>query len=105
MSIELVAKQFLRRLKTHTSPTGAVAYRRHFQAHAGGYGEGDRFGGASMGKVFSLAKEFSAMPLLEIETLLESPIHEAHVGAVSIMDFQARSSKTVAERRRGLSQG
>jgi 3-methyladenine DNA glycosylase AlkD len=34
--------------------------------------------------------------------LLESPIHEVRVGAVSIMDWQARSKATSEERRRAL---
>ena len=55
-----------------------------------------------MGKVFALAKEFMSMPLDEIEKLLESPVHEGRVGAVSIMDFQARSKRTTAERRKEL---
>jgi 3-methyladenine DNA glycosylase AlkD len=55
-----------------------------------------------MGEVFALAKEHMDMPLDEIEKLLESPIHEARVGAVSIMDFQARSKKTTEARRREL---
>lgn len=55
-----------------------------------------------MGKVFALAKEFMGMSLDEIEKLLESPIHEGRVGAVSIMDFEARSKKTPASRRKEL---
>jgi 3-methyladenine DNA glycosylase AlkD len=58
--------------------------------------------GVRMGEVFALAKEHMDMPLDEIEKLLESPIHEARVGAVSIMDFQARSKKTTEARRREL---
>ena len=42
------------------------------------------------------------MPLNEVETMLESPIHEMRVGAVSIMDFQARSKQTTPERRKEL---
>jgi len=38
----------------------------------------------------------------EIEKLLESPVHEVRVGAVSIMDWQASSKKTPAERRKAL---
>jgi 3-methyladenine DNA glycosylase AlkD len=37
-----------------------------------------------------------------VEKLLESSIHEARVGAVSIMDFQARSKKTTEPRRKEL---
>jgi hypothetical protein len=42
------------------------------------------------------------MPLAEVEKLLESPIHEARVGAVSIMDFQARARKSTEARRKEL---
>lgn len=55
-----------------------------------------------MGQVFALAKEFIDTPLHEVENLLESPIHKVRVGAVSIMDLQARSKKTTDERRKEL---
>ena len=55
-----------------------------------------------MGQVFALAKEHMAMPLEEIERLLESDDHLAKVGAVSVMDFQARDRKTTAERKQAL---
>ena len=42
------------------------------------------------------------MPLAEVEKMLESDVHEMRVGAVSIMDFQARSKKTTSERRKEL---
>jgi 3-methyladenine DNA glycosylase AlkD len=58
--------------------------------------------GVRMGQVFALAKEAIDMPLGEIEKLLDSPIHEARVGAVSIMDFQARSKKTTDLHRKEL---
>jgi len=58
--------------------------------------------GVRMGQVFALAKEYIEMPLDEVEAMLESPIHEMRVGAVSIMDFQARNKKTTAARRKEL---
>lgn len=64
--------------------------------------EDDIILGVRMGQVFALAKEFMDMPLDEVETMLESPIHEMRVGAVSIMDFQARSKKTTESRRKEL---
>lgn len=42
------------------------------------------------------------MPPREIEKLLESQIHEARAGAVSIMDWQARNKKTPEARRKEL---
>lgn len=64
--------------------------------------EDDQSMGVHMRDVFALAKEFIDMPPEQIEKLLESPIHEVRAGAVSIMDWQARSKKTPAERRKEL---
>ena len=41
--------------------------------------------GVRMGQVFALAKGFIEMPPGEIEKLLESPLHEVRVGAVSTL--------------------
>jgi hypothetical protein len=60
------------------------------------------YAGIAMGQIFKLAKEFSAMPPPEIERLLESDDHPVKVGAVSIMDWQARDRKTTPEQRREL---
>jgi HEAT repeat protein len=55
-----------------------------------------------MSQIFALAKELMDMSSAEIERLLESPDHDVRVGAVSIMDWQARAKKTPAETRREL---
>ena len=96
MSTDFSAERFVERLDAHRSPEEAKKYL-HLKS-----GEGDVFIGVRMGQVFELAKEFIEMPPGEIEKLLESPIHEARVGAVSIMDWQARSKKTSERRRKEL---
>jgi 3-methyladenine DNA glycosylase AlkD len=63
---------------------------------------GDPYGGIGMGQIFKLAKDYQALAPAEIETLLESDDHPVRVGAVSIMDWQARDKKTSADRRRAL---
>ena len=73
----------------------------HFPGE-GEYGEGDEFIGVRMGQVFALAKEAIEMPPGEIEKLLESPIHEARAGALSIMDKQGRRKGTPESRRKEL---
>jgi len=93
---EFTAKHFVERLKALRSPQAAKAHS-HLASD-----EEDGIIGVRMGQIFALAKEFMDMPLDEVETLLESPIHEVRVGAVSIMDFQARSKKTSDERRKEL---
>lgn len=55
-----------------------------------------------MRDLFALAKEYTDLPLPEVERLLDRPDHAARVGAVSIMDFQARRKRTPEERRREL---
>ena len=55
-----------------------------------------------MGSVFALAREFIEMPLDQIERLLDSSLHHARVGAMSIMDKQARAKRTPDPRRKEL---
>jgi 3-methyladenine DNA glycosylase AlkD len=96
MSVKLTAVEFLKKLKALRSPAVAKSHS-HLASDSD-----DAILGVPMGKVFALAKEFMEMPLDEVETMLESPIHEMRVGAVSILDFQARSKKTTDARRKEL---
>jgi Predicted DNA alkylation repair enzyme len=98
----MTAVEFIKKLKTYRSPEELKKIQGYFKTGAGEYGEGDEFMGVRMGQIFALAKEFIEMPLSEIEKLLESSIHEVRVGAVSIMDWQARSKKTPEGRRKEL---
>jgi 3-methyladenine DNA glycosylase AlkD len=99
VSVNANAEQFLKKLKSYQSPQKQKEYEQAFKT---GDSKANQFMGVRMGQVFALAKEFMDMPLTEIEKLLDSPIHEARVGAVSIMDFQARSKKTSEQRRKEL---
>ena len=90
------ANDFLKRLKALRSPTVAKSHS-HLASN-----EDDVILGVGMGQVFALAKEFMNMELDEVEVMLESPFHEMRVGAVSIMDFQARSKKTTDEQKKKL---
>ena len=92
----LNAKQFIERLRAFSSSKAAKSHS-HLASD-----KDDAIIGVRMGQIFALAKEFVDMPLPEVEKLLESNIHEVRVGAVSIMDFQARSKKTSTERRKEL---
>jgi 3-methyladenine DNA glycosylase AlkD len=53
-------------------------------------------------EVFALAKRSIDMDLDQIEELLEHPDRRIRLGAVSVMDFQARRRSTTPERRRDL---
>jgi len=101
-SASISAKEFVKKLEALRSPEELKKIQRYFKSGEGQYAEGDKFIGVRMGQIFALSKEFIEMPLNEIEKLLESPIHEVRVGAVSIMDWQARDKKTSEERRKEL---
>lgn len=58
--------------------------------------------GVRFGTVFKLAKDFKKMSLDEINKLLDSKFYEVRMGAVSIMDFQAREKKLPKEQRKAL---
>lgn len=95
--MEFTARQFIEKLKKLRTSD-----EHEHEDRARGAGASDVFMGVRMGQVFALAKECMNMPPVEIEALLASPIHEVRVGAVSIMDWQARSRKTPDERRQAL---
>ena len=102
MSTDGSAEQFVARLTSYSSPAEREKNQRFFKTGSGDYGEGDVFMGVRMGRIFALAKEFIELPPEEMERLLESPVHEVRVGAVSIMDWQARRKKTPESRRQEL---
>lgn len=58
--------------------------------------------GVKFGDVFKTAKEFVGMPLEEINILLDSDFYEVRIGAVSIMDFQAKAKKTPPAKKKAL---
>ncbi len=90
----LNAASFLGRLNAMASDHELSKIQRYFKTDAGDYGDGDVFIGVRMGSVFALAKEFIDMPVGEVEGLLESPVHEARAGALSILDKKGRRNKT-----------
>lgn len=96
------ANQFIKKLRSLSSPETAKVFLRYFKTGKGEYAEGDKFIGVRMGQVFQLAKEFIDLPLTEVERLMESPIHEARAGAMSILDKQARSRRTPESRRKEM---
>jgi 3-methyladenine DNA glycosylase AlkD len=89
----LTAKHFIEELYKLQSDEELKKIQRYFKSEEGQYGHGDQFIGVKMGKLFELAKSFIGMPTDEIEKLLESDIHEARAGAMSIIDKWSREKK------------
>lgn len=97
MPADLSAARFLERLRDLGSPLPRENAERMFRT-----GAEDDFLNVRMRDVFDLAKEFADMPLGDIEKLLESRIHEARVGAVSIMGKQFLKKQTTQARKKEL---
>lgn len=98
MANELTAKQFLVELKKLQSDEELRKHQRYFRFDPNNQPRDNYFIGARMGDIFKLAKEFVDMTAQEIETLMESPIHEARVGALSIMGQSAKDKKLSEQR-------
>lgn len=96
------ATAFLEELHALQSDEELEKYQTRFGFEKAEQPDDHYFIGVRMGEIFDLANVSIDMNPAEIETLLESPIHEARVGAVSIMDWQARRAATPEERRREL---
>ena len=85
----------MRILLERATPEQRQKYTRYFPGD-------DSFAGVRMGDVFALAGGARAMPVGEIEVLLESPVHEVRVGACSIMGKAATHRTVSVERHRDL---
>lgn len=99
---EPTAASFLSELTAAASPEQVAKYARYFKTGPGDYAEGDTFTGVPMGVVFGLARANLGMPLAELELLLESPVHEARAGALTIMNEEAKKKTTSESRRKDL---
>jgi 3-methyladenine DNA glycosylase AlkD len=99
---KVTAEAFIAVLWANQSDTEREKIGRYFKSGEGDYGAGDRFIGVRMGTVFALAKQHVRMAPDQIERLLESDIHEARAGAVSIMAKQYEQKTTSDERRGAL---
>lgn len=93
--MKLTAENFEASVKALASEEWREKTFRYFPDQS----ETNYFIGVKMGDLFMLARDFMDMPVDQIESLLESTIHEVRAGAVSIMDKCARRKKTGEGRR------
>lgn len=96
------AARLVKDLTKQRSAAERARVRRFFTTDGNPYAMDNKCLGVRMGTVFALAKKHAGMSLDEVERLLESPYYEVRMGAVSIMDFQARDKKTSESRRKEL---
>src|SRR5262245_34288568 len=97
-----VATAFVRKLESMRSSDRVASIARFFTGGEPGRTRDTKVMGVPFGQVFAAAKQHAHASLAEIEILLDSRFYEVRMGAVSIMDFQARARATAPDRRRAL---
>ncbi len=102
MANKLTAASFAEKISSLRSDEELKKHQRYFKFVADDQNSDDYFIGVRMGSIFGLAKQHIEMPVDEIERLMESPIHEVRVGALSIMGQCAKGKKCSDERLREL---
>jgi 3-methyladenine DNA glycosylase AlkD len=85
--MDKTSKDVISSLAALADPKRAVLLGRYFKTGPGDYGEGDIFIGLTVPQVRTIAKEYRGLPLPEISTLLESPIHEHRLTALIILTY------------------
>ncbi|MGQ4616694.1 DNA alkylation repair protein [Nocardia sp. R7R-8] len=73
-------------LRELADPAGAAHLQRFFKTGPGEYGEGDVFLGVRVPACRQVAKRFAALPLDEIDQLLDSDVHEDRFAALVILN-------------------
>lgn len=94
----MTAKEYIKQLSEFKTEERMDVVKKFFK---GNDGITKPFG-VKFGDVFKTAKEFINMPLSEINKLLDNDHYEIRMGAVSIMDFQAKSKRTSESRKKEL---
>ncbi|WP_433162249.1 DNA alkylation repair protein [Kribbella sp. CA-247076] len=90
--MELTASALVDELRSHARPDERP--QKHYHGSAGVLG-------VRMGTLFDVAKRFTAMPLTEVDRLLDVAEYEPRLAAFCVLDFKVRKTKLPAEERRG----
>jgi hypothetical protein len=95
---DLTAELFIEKLSKLKSDEELGKVEKYFK----GKDNSTKNFGVKFGNIFKTAEDFTQMPITEINLLLDSDYYEIRMGAVSIMDFQAKHKKTTENRKKEL---
>lgn len=82
----MTAQDVREALAALADPSDAVQLRRYFKTGPGEYGEGDVFIGVRVPAMRVVAKQFPELALVEIDALLDSPVHEHRLTALIVLN-------------------
>jgi 3-methyladenine DNA glycosylase AlkD len=82
----MTADEIIDRLEKMGDPEDAIFLQRFFKTGKGEYGEGDSFLGIRVPATRKLAREYRGLPIEEAAKLLLSPLHEARLLALLILN-------------------
>jgi 3-methyladenine DNA glycosylase AlkD len=89
---DITADHVIQALRELADPERAQHSARFFKTGPGEYGEGDEFIGVIVPDQRKVAREYRKLPLVYVEKLLQSPIHEVRLTAVFILVDQFKSA-------------
>ncbi len=95
----MTADEVQTRLRSLGNAEDAAIVARFFKTGPGEYGEGDVFLGVRVPVIRKVAKEFRALPLPQVESLLHSHLHEERLAALVILDLQAAKADAKTRKR------
>ena len=94
MNEKTTATQLIKVLKNQSNPEIAEHSQRFFKTGKGEYAQGDQFLGVRVPELRKQAKAFEALDLSEIQTLLNSRLHEVRLCALFILTHQFNRADT-----------
>lgn len=80
-------------IKENANPEKAKIYQRFFKTGKGEYGEGDIFLGLTMPQQRAIIKKYIDLSFAELQTLLNSKIHEHRMAALLIINNKYKKAK------------
>ena len=87
------ATQVVKEIQALSNRGRAHDIQKFFQTAPGQYGEGDVFLGLTVPQVRTVAKEYKAISLTEIDVLVRSKFHEVRLCGLVIMTLQYKAAK------------
>jgi 3-methyladenine DNA glycosylase AlkD len=99
----MIENEVLAELEKHINNPGDAAFLgRFFKTGEGQYGAGDTFIGVRVPQTRLVAKKFQDISLADIETLLDSPIHEIRLCVSIIMTERYKRAKKTPNEQQAL---